>query len=145
MRNPIWVQSVLYVCLYLSPYLRISVSLSGHPHLFFGNHEIAARNFSQRMQPQSMGSNPLSGSMVCPSFHMSVRSSVGLLRFFVFVLTSSVGIQCRNAFIPTLGSSQYYIYVCLSVHTFLCLSIYLSLFISVRSSASLFGDYLRGP
>ena len=134
--------------------IRMSVSLSVSPYLclsfwsstsLFGNHEIAARNFSQRMQPQSMGSNPLSGSMVCPSFHMFVRSSVGLLRFFVFVLTSNVGIQCRNAFIPTLGSSQYYIYVCLSVHTFLCLSIYLSLFISVRSSASLFGDYLRGP
>ena len=64
-------------------YISVSVSiyLAGCPRKFL---EIirAARNCVQRMRLQSMVSNPLSGSIICPSVHMSVRSSAGLLHFF---------------------------------------------------------------
>ena len=49
----------------------------------------------------------------------------------------SVGRQCCDAFILTLGSSRDYVSVCLT----LCMSI----FLSVCSSMSIFVDHSRGP
>ena len=53
---------------------------------------IFPRNCAQGMGPQATGSNPLSGSIICPS-------SAGLFDILVFVLFSSVGVQRRDAFI----------------------------------------------
>ena len=66
----------------------MSVSLSGCSRRFLAIIR-AARNFAQRMWPQATGSNPLSGSIICPS----VRSSAGFFAIFVFVLISSLGVQ----------------------------------------------------
>ena len=93
------VQSSLYVRPYLCSSVYLSVSLSGHPRQFL---EIirAACNFTHSMQPQSTGSNPLSGSIICPSVHPSghLQAVCG----FLFVLIYSVGVQRCDVFIPTL-------------------------------------------
>ena len=63
--------------------LCLSVSLSGHL-CFILVIICASHNFVQRMQPQATGSNPLSGSIICPFVCPSVRSSAGLLRYLYF-------------------------------------------------------------
>ena len=49
----------------------------------------------------------------------------------------SVGVECRDAFIPTLGSSQAYMYVHPSVHPSVCPSVCLSVCPSARQSVRL--------
>ena len=76
---------------------------------------------------------------------MSVRSIVcEPFVVFVFVLTSSVGVQRRDEFIPTLGSGgpQWgpVKVICLYVFPYVSPSLHLS----VWSSVSLFGDHSRG-
>ena len=65
--DPSGVQSSLSFCLL--------VSLSGRTRLFLAIIH-AAHNCAQRMWPQATGSNPLSGSIICPSVRPSVRPSV---------------------------------------------------------------------
>ena len=76
-------------------------------------------------------------------YNISVHSSVVLFYIFIFVLIYSMGVQCRDAFIP----SEVQLILCFL--PFLCLSICLFvspyLCISLRLSASLFGDHLRDP
>ena len=71
----------LHICLVelICPSLCLSVYLSLCPVVLvdFWRSKRAARNCAQRMRPQATGSNPLSGSIICPS----VRSSAGLLQF----------------------------------------------------------------
>ena len=52
-----------------------------------------ARNCAQYMRPQSMGSNILSGSLICPFIRPPILSSKGLFAIFVFLLISSLGVQ----------------------------------------------------
>ena len=84
----------------MSLYLYLSVHTSVRPCHFWAIIHVA-RNCAQCMRPQTTGSNPLSGSIICPSVRPVVR---GPFVVFVFVLISSVGVQRRNSFIPTLGS-----------------------------------------
>ena len=77
----------LYVCLY--------IYLSGHPCHFLGI-ICAACNCRQCMWLQAMGSNTLSGSIICPSVHSFVH---GPFVIFGFVLIFSVGVQCCDIFI----------------------------------------------
>ena len=131
----------LSVCMYVSTSFHLSVSLSGRLHHFLVI-ICADRKFAQRMRPQDMGSNPLSGSIICPPVRSSAHPFVHqIFANFVFVFNSfnnlemititinitSVGVQRRNTFIPTLGSSQAYMSVppsnCSSVRTSLCLSV----------------------
>ena len=126
----------LYICLSISLYLCLSVSLSGHPHICLTIIRVAC-NFLQRMRPQDILSNPLSGSITCPSVHPSVCPFVrDSFRIFVFAINSSVGVQRRNSFIPILGSKvpQW------GPVELLCLS----LCFYFRYYASLFGDRLYG-
>ena len=58
-------------------YVYLSVSLSCCPHCFLVIIQ-AARNCTQRMQPQTMGSNTLSGSIMCSPVFLSVHPSVCL-------------------------------------------------------------------
>ena len=68
--------------MYVSLSVRLSVSLSiGSSASLFGNHKSAVHNFTHRMRPQAMGSNPLSGSIRCLSVRPSVQTSTGLLIF----------------------------------------------------------------
>ena len=80
-KDPSGVQSSLYVRLYLC----VSSSLSGHPRCFL---EIihAAHNCAQSMWSQAMGSNTLSGSIICPSVRPSVRPSGYPRAFFNFCI-----------------------------------------------------------
>ena len=124
----------LYLCisvfLYLYPVLRINFWWS----------KCVVRNCAQRMWPQATGSNPPSGSIICPS----IRSSTGLLGFLylysivliihminITIIINSVGFQSRDAFPHTGVQSILY------VRMYLCLS--------VRLSSLLFGDHSHGP
>ena len=81
-------------------------------------------------------------SIICPYVCTSVQASVCRpFAVFLFVFISSVGVQSRGVFIPTLGYrvpqwGPVYL-ICPSV--FLCVSLYL--FLSVWSSASHFGNH----
>ena len=93
----------LRLSVYLSLY--ISVSLSGHPRRFLAIIHVAC-NCAQRIRLQAMGSNPLSGSIICPSVRTPVHPVVrGPFSVIVFVFISCVGFQRRDSFIPTVGSS----------------------------------------
>ena len=76
-KDPSGVQSILYVCVSVSLFVFIYVSLSSHMCRFLVI-ICAACNCVQRIWPQVTGSNPMSGGMIC----LSVRLSSGLLLFF---------------------------------------------------------------
>ena len=86
-------RAYMYVCLSL----RISIFVSICPvvRVTFCRSKRAAHNYVQRMWPQAMGSNPLSGSIICPSvhpsIHPSIQSSAGLLRFLYLYINSQCG------------------------------------------------------
>ena len=89
-RTPVsssWAYMSFYISVYT--YFHLSVSMSGHLCHFMATVH-AARNGTHRMRPQATGSNILSGSMICPSVHLSIRtyvqSSVGILRFLYLYL-----------------------------------------------------------
>ena len=139
------VQLSLYVCLSVYLFLCLSVSLSGRPRRVLVIIH-AARNCAHRMRLQAMGLNTLSDDIICPSIHSSIRLSVfpsghpvvrGPFAIFVFMLISCVGVQHWDAFIPTLGSE--------GPHWDPVDIIWLSLCLSVRSSASIFGVHFCGP
>ena len=113
------------LCLYLSPSLYLSVSLSSYLYLLMVI-IYAFHNCSQRMWLQATGSNTLSGSKICASVRPVVR---GTFEILVFAIISSVGVQHLNSLITPVGSEgPYWVTVdiiCPSV------SIYLSLIIFV--------------
>ena len=109
----------------------------------------ASRNCVWRMQLQATGSNPLSGSIICPSIRpsvrRSVRSSTGLSRFWYLypfpVWGSSVAVhllltepwhihmhQYPHTGVQStpLWSSQVFMSICLSFCSCLCLSVFMS-------------------
>ena len=75
---------------------------------------------------------------VCPSVHLS--GNLWEFYDFIFVLISSVGVQRRDTFIPTLGSEgpQW------GPDKLICPYLSLFLYLSVRSSAAMFGDNFPG-
>ena len=98
----------------------------------------ADHNCAQRMWPQATGSNPLSGSIICPY----VRPSSRLWDFFDFCIC--INFQCVGPalrFVYPHTGVQLRLCVCLS----LCLSVSLSIFLSVRFSASHFDDQSALP
>ena len=71
------------------------------------------------MRPKATGSNPLSGSIICLSVRPSIRLVVRrTFVIFVFVLISSIGVQCRDAFIPS--GVQISLYVSLYIYLSCC-------------------------
>ena len=117
-------------------YVSLSPFLSGRLRRFLVI-ICAARNFAQRMRLQATVSNPLSVSIICPSFRPSgllgdfwdfefvLILSVGIQRCGTF--TFSVGVQCHNSFSPHWGPSepigvQLSLYVSLNLRTSLYLS-----------------------
>ena len=133
----------LSVCLSVCLSLCLSVSLYNRPRRFLAIIR-AACNCAQRMRPQATGSNPLSGSIICPSVRLSGRMRQ-FCNFGIFVLISSVGVQRHDAFTPTLGSKGSMWgpveLICPSVS----LSIRLYLCLSVQSPMPLFGDQSVRP
>ena len=71
-----------------------------------------------------------------------VQSSAGIFEIFVFVLIYSVEVQCRNTFIPTLGSKglQWVTVdlICPSICLSVCIFVSMSLYISVYPSVSMY-------
>ena len=108
-KGPNGVQSSLYA--------HLSVSLSGRPCHFLVIICMAS-NCVQHMRPQAMGSNPLSGSIICMSFRPSLRLVIHR-PFVVFYL---------YWFLVWRSSAVMHLYVCLSI----CLSFSLSLCLVVR-------------
>ena len=81
----------------LSLYVLLSISLSGCPRRFLENISMA-RHCAQRMQPQAMGSNTLSGSIICISVRPSscTRDFCGFCICIHFQFFSTA---CHGAFI----------------------------------------------
>ena len=108
--------------------------LSSCPHRFLIIIHVA-RNYVQRMRPQATGSNNLRCSIIFPSARPVLREHFAI---FVFVSISSVGVHCRDEFIPTLGyeGSQkgpfkliylsFLMYLCLFVSLSLCPVVHIS-------------------
>ena len=119
-----------YLCLSVSLSLCLYVAISGHMHYSL---EIicADHNYTQCMWPQAIGSNPLSGSIICLSVFPYICLVVrGPSEIFVFILISSLGFQCHNAFIPTAGSIVTQCVpaklVCMCLFLYISLSLFLS-------------------
>ena len=95
LEDPSEVQSILYGCL--------PVSLTVRPGPFLEIIRVA-RNCAHSMRLQTMGSNPLSGSIICPFVCPSICPVVrGPFAIFVFVLISRLGVQgCYALFSKTL-------------------------------------------
>ena len=93
----------MYVCLSLR--LSIFLPLFSVVRVDFWRSNLVARNCVQRMWPQAMGLNTLSGSIIFPSVHLyihpSIQSSTGLLRFLYLYIDSQSGVQRRNEFSHT--------------------------------------------
>ena len=144
------------VCLSVSPSLCISVSLSGCPHHFLVI-ICTARNCAQRMWPNATGSNTLGGSIICPSVRPSccprafcnfcicinfLRGGPASWCIYIIPTLCSEGPQWGTVeIIPTLG----YEVPQWSLVGIIYPSIRLSLCISVRLSASIFGNHSRDP
>ena len=69
-KGPQWCP-VEHICLSISLSLCLYVSIFGLPHCFLAI-ICATHNCAQRMRPQATGSNPLSGSIICPSVCPSI-------------------------------------------------------------------------
>ena len=95
------------ICLSLCPVVGVA----------FWRSKRVARNCAQRMRPQGTGSNPLSGSIICPSVCPVVRPVVRgpFCDFCICILISTLGgPECRDAFISTsikFGFQKYCFYV----------------------------------
>ena len=124
-----YVRPSLCLSIYMS--VRLSVSISVLPRLFLAIIH-APCNCMHHMRPQTMESDPLSGSIICPP----VQSCGCPQDFcdFVFILSISVGVQLHDAFIHTLGSKGpqwgpvelICLYISPSVSTYLCISVSMS-------------------
>ena len=109
-------QAYMSVCLSV----RLYVSLYEHLCCFLTIIR-GANNCANRMRTQATGSNPLSGSIICPSVRMSIHISVCVSfhpRAFCD-LVICVNPQSRFQSTPV-GSSWTYMSVCLSVSLYLC-------------------------
>ena len=128
-------QSILCVCLTISMSLCIYVTLSGLLRRFL-TIICVANNFAQSMQLQATVSNPLIGSIICPSVHPSGISRA----FFGFCICISLqcwGLASRCIYPHTGGLEdpcgvQSILYVCQPVHMFLCTYVSPSLCTIVR-------------
>ena len=103
--------------------------------LWYAHSGVVVFHYPSRRQKDTRRCPYCYGSILGPSYsrhlilypreyNISVRSSIwsfDVLCIFIFLLISSVGVQRHYAFIPTIGSSQAYMSVCLSVR----LSVYL--------------------
>ena len=112
-------------------------------HVDFWKSQKCAHNCAQCIRPQDT-TNPVSGSIICPSVcpyvclrDLYVYSIVLILDMTTITFTiTSVGFQRCDTFICTLGSQgpQW------GPVKFMCLCIFLYVYLYVWSSASLFGD-----
>ena len=118
-----WFQSSLYVRLSVS----MSLCLLGRSCQFLAIIR-SSHNCAQHMQPQATGPNNPSVSIICPYTHSSIRPQA--FCYFLFLLISSVGVQHRDAFIPSEVQSSLYVF--------------LSLRLSGRPRR-FFGNHSRGP
>ena len=138
----------LCVCMYVCLFICLSMFVSG-------NNKSVSWNCAQSMQAQAMGSNPLSGSIICLSVRPSVRFSSGLLRFWYLYLI--VLILCRwlqlLLLIPVWGSNivmNLYLQwgpkdpIGVQLKLCVCVSVPMSLCLSVLVFTSLFGDHFCG-
>ena len=126
-KDPSGVQSSLYVCQSLCAYFCLSVSMYGCPRRILAIIR-ANRNCVQHMQPQATGSNPLSGSIICPSVCPSVPTRA--FCDFCICINFQCGVQRHDSFSPYWGPEdpsgvQSSLYVHISVYMSVCLSIYL--------------------
>ena len=117
----------------------------------FWQSKSVARNCAQRMRPQTMGSNTLSGSIIIMSFRPVSCRPFAIFYLYVIFLTleiitttiiiNSVGVQHCDAFYPHWGPEEsggvqtivcVFPSFCLSLSLYLCISVSMSICLAVH-------------